>query len=109
MYCDYLTSILLVMIQEEAVDHQEVLREKCGELPKCSSLKDKLDTCNERVSGKSSTTETCTEELFDFVHCVDHCVSKMFICRYSVYNVILSCYTGGKEFVQETKIANPFQ
>ena len=52
-----------------------MLKEKCGELPKCSSLKEKLDTCNERVAGKSNTTETCTEEMFDFVHCVDHCVS----------------------------------
>lgn len=57
------------------MDHQEVLREKCGELAKCSNLKEKLDTCNERVSGKSSTTEDCSEELFDFMHCVDHCVS----------------------------------
>ena len=61
--------------EEEPVDHQEVLREKCGELAKCSNLKEKLDTCNERVSGKSSTTEDCSEELFDFMHCVDHCVS----------------------------------
>ena len=61
--------------EEEAVDHQEVLREKCSELAKCSTLKEKLDTCNERVSGKSNTTEDCSEELFDFVHCVDHCVS----------------------------------
>lgn len=61
--------------EEESVDHQEVLREKCSELAKCSSLKEKLDSCNERVSGKSNTTENCTEELFDFVHCIDHCVS----------------------------------
>lgn len=61
--------------EEEAVDYQEVMREKCGELAKCSSLREKLDTCNERVSGKSNTTEDCTEELFDFVHCIDHCVS----------------------------------
>lgn len=62
--------------EEEAVDHQEVLREKCGELAKCSSLKDALDACNERVSSRSNTTEDCSEELFDFVHCVDHCVSQ---------------------------------
>ena len=60
------------------MDHQEVLREKCGELAKCSNLKERLDTCNERVSGKSNTTEDCSEELFDFMHCVDHCVRICF-------------------------------
>ena len=57
-----------------------MLREKCSELAKCSRLKERLDTCSERVSGKSNTTETCTEELFDFVHCIDHCVSLVVVC-----------------------------
>ena len=57
-----------------------MLREKCSELAKCSSLKEKLDSCSERVSGKSNTTEDCTEELFDFVHCIDHCVSFVGVC-----------------------------
>lgn len=59
----------------ELVDHQEVLREKCAELASCSKLQEVLDACNERVSAKSSTSEDCQEELFDFVHCVEHCVS----------------------------------
>ena len=29
----------------------------------------------ERVEGKENTTETCEQELYDFIHCVDHCVS----------------------------------
>ena len=57
------------------MDHQEVLKEKCAELPKCAKLQEVLDVCNERVSSKSSTTEDCTQELFDFLHCVEHCVS----------------------------------
>jgi len=57
------------------VDPQEELKEKCGELPQCSKLREILDTCNERVEGKSNTTEDCNSELFDFIHCVDHCVS----------------------------------
>ncbi|XP_073969985.1 cytochrome b-c1 complex subunit 6, mitochondrial-like [Rhodnius prolixus] len=59
---------------EELVDPQETLKEECR--PKCSSYKEKLEQCNERVSSRSQTAETCMEELFDFVHCVDHCVAK---------------------------------
>lgn len=61
--------------EEEAIDHQEVLKEKCAETPKCTKLHDLLDSCNERVESKTNTAETCVEELMDFVHCVDHCVS----------------------------------
>ena len=64
-------------IQEgDPVDYQEELKEKCGELPKCSKFREELETCNDRVTSKSKTTETCEQELFDFVHCVDHCVSQ---------------------------------
>ena len=60
------------------VDHQEVLREKCGEQPKCTKLKELMEECNDRVEGAEETEETCAEELFDFFHCVDHCVSWQF-------------------------------
>ena len=60
------------------IDPQDVLKEKCAETPKCAKLKEILDECNERVSGKTSTSETCEQELYDFVHCVDHCVSGLF-------------------------------
>ncbi|CAI8051160.1 Cytochrome b-c1 complex subunit 6, mitochondrial [Geodia barretti] len=62
--------------EEDPEDPQEVLREKCGETKKCLALREKLDTCSERVSSKSKTSETCTEELFDFIHCIDHCAAK---------------------------------
>ena len=57
------------------MDHQEVLKEKCSELAKCSKFREELEACNERVTSKTKTAETCEQELFDFVHCVDHCVS----------------------------------
>lgn len=44
-------------------------------------MSEKLSTCNDRVSSRSSTEETCTEELFDYLHCVDHCVSKSYLCH----------------------------
>ncbi|NEU33325.1 hypothetical protein GN156_21795, partial [bacterium LRH843] len=31
---------------------------------------------NARVLSKKQTSEQCVEELYDFLHCVDHCVSK---------------------------------
>ena len=73
------------------MDAQEVLKEKCGETKKCSSLKDTLDACNERVSNKPTTAEICTQEVVDFMHCVDHCVSfyKFFLAK-SVAKLILS-------------------
>ena len=49
--------------------------ETCQNSHHCEPMKALLDECNERVSSKSKTEETCTQELFDFIHCVDHCVS----------------------------------
>lgn len=60
---------------EDIVDPQETLREKCRANPKCASLQEKLETCNARVRSRKQTTETCAEELYDWFHCVDHCVS----------------------------------
>lgn len=33
-----------------------------------------MDACAARVAANPSHGETCTQELFDFLHCVDHCV-----------------------------------
>ena len=57
------------------MDPREELDEKCGDTLKCSKLREVMDECTERVNSKSNTTETCVQELFDFIHCVDHCVS----------------------------------
>jgi ubiquinol-cytochrome c reductase subunit 6 len=51
------------------------VKEKCGQSKECSALMEKLTTCNDRVNSKSNTAETCVEELTDYLHCVDHCVS----------------------------------
>ncbi|PSN52930.1 Cytochrome b-c1 complex subunit 6 [Blattella germanica] len=62
--------------EEELVDPQQTLREQCHEQKKCTSLHEKYMACNDRVSSRSKTTEICNEELFDYLHCVDACVTK---------------------------------
>ncbi|EFN77372.1 cytochrome b-c1 complex subunit 6, mitochondrial [Harpegnathos saltator] len=62
--------------EQELVDQQQVLRDKCSKEAKCHSLQEKLNTCNDRVNSRSNTEETCLEELIDYVECVDHCVAK---------------------------------
>ncbi|KAJ8895412.1 hypothetical protein PR048_000744 [Dryococelus australis] len=61
---------------EDLVDPQETLRDHCREQKSCVALKEKLDECNDRVNSRSKTTEMCSEELFDFMHCVDGCAAK---------------------------------
>lgn len=58
-------------------DAQEVLRQQCAEKKECASLKERLDACNARVESRTKTSETCVEEVIDFMHCVDHCVSVL--------------------------------
>ncbi|XP_055886696.1 cytochrome b-c1 complex subunit 6, mitochondrial-like isoform X2 [Biomphalaria glabrata] len=60
----------------DLVDPFVELKEKCAEKPECAKYKQKLDECTARVESRSKTAETCTEELIDFLHCVDHCASK---------------------------------
>ena len=55
------------------------IKEKCNQTKECAALLDKFNACNDRVAGKSQTTETCVEEQTDFLHCVDHCVSLIII------------------------------
>ncbi|KAK4878405.1 hypothetical protein RN001_010911 [Aquatica leii] len=65
-----------VKADEDLVDPMLTLREKCKETEHAQHYLEKLEACNNRVNSKKQTTETCTEELFDFLHAVDHCVSK---------------------------------
>ena len=60
-----------------AQDPHETAKERCQERSECVSLKDKLDECNTRVEGKTRTSETCVEEIIDWLHCVDECVSRI--------------------------------
>ncbi|XP_049793285.1 cytochrome b-c1 complex subunit 6, mitochondrial [Schistocerca nitens] len=62
--------------EQELVDPQQSLKEQCGEEKKCAALYERYQACNDRVNSRSKTTETCTEELFDYLHCVDVCVGK---------------------------------
>lgn len=61
--------------EEDLVDPQDELKESCSERQECVKLKEIFDDCEERVQSRSNTTETCSQELLDFLHCVDHCVS----------------------------------
>lgn len=56
-------------------DPLETIRAKCEESEHCVHAKERLELCEARVSSRSNTQEDCTEELFDFLHARDHCVS----------------------------------
>lgn len=58
-------------------DPLEKVRDACGERAECTKLKTELDLCNQRVSSRSNTEETCVQELFDFLECQDKCVSSL--------------------------------
>lgn len=62
--------------EEKVSDPMEELREKCSKMAGTKDLFRKLQECTDRVNSKNQTSETCEEELFDFVHDRDHCVSK---------------------------------
>jgi len=62
--------------EPDLVDPQDVLRESCSKQKDCAAFQTKLLTCNDRVNSRKQTAETCSEELIDYMHCVDHCVSK---------------------------------
>ncbi|KAG8252477.1 hypothetical protein J6590_056407 [Homalodisca vitripennis] len=50
--------------------------EKCSGTKHCVELRNKLEECNNRVNSRSQTAETCVEELFDYLHALDHCVTE---------------------------------
>ena len=62
--------------EEDLVDPADGIKEACASSSECSKYKSRLDECQSRVESKSSTTETCFEEILDFYHCMDHCASK---------------------------------
>uniref|UniRef100_A0A3B3S585 Cytochrome b-c1 complex subunit 6 n=1 Tax=Paramormyrops kingsleyae TaxID=1676925 RepID=A0A3B3S585_9TELE len=57
-------------------DPLETVREKCEQTEHCVHTRERLEACESRVGSRSNTTEDCTEELFDFLHARDHCVSQ---------------------------------
>ncbi|XP_034386689.1 cytochrome b-c1 complex subunit 6, mitochondrial [Cyclopterus lumpus] len=65
--------------EEDMVDPLETMRQKCADTEHCVHYRERLEHCETRVGSRSSTLEDCTEELFDFLHARDHCVSdKLF-------------------------------
>lgn len=51
------------------------MRQKCEEAEHCVRARERMEECETRVGSRSLTEEDCTEELFDFLHARDHCVS----------------------------------
>lgn len=64
------------LVSEQNCDIGCILQAECRETDHAKHLLEKYEACNNRVSSKSHTTENCSEELFDFLHAVDHCVTK---------------------------------
>jgi len=60
-------------------DPLTTIREHCEQTEKCVKARERLELCDARVSSRSHTEEQCTEELFDFLHARDHCVSAAYI------------------------------
>jgi len=67
--------------EEDLVDPRDTIKEKCGRNKECKSLSSALSKCNERLENGDLLFEgeTCTEELFNFLHCVDHCAAGQII------------------------------
>ncbi|KAH8307152.1 hypothetical protein KR044_006063 [Drosophila immigrans] len=61
--------------EAELVDPQASLRDSCKEKSHIESLFNKYQECKDRVNGRKKTTETCVEELYDYVSELDHCVA----------------------------------
>merc|ERR1711982_133180 len=56
--------------EEDLIDPAVEIKEACASSEACQKYKSRLDECNERVTSKSETSETCLEEILDFYHCM---------------------------------------
>ncbi|GAA5946698.1 hypothetical protein JCM3765_000352 [Sporobolomyces pararoseus] len=63
--------------EEEVEDQAEAIREACGQTKVCANFKHHFEECGERLAaGKTIVDgETCVEELFHYMHCVDDCAA----------------------------------
>jgi ubiquinol-cytochrome c reductase subunit 6 len=61
-------------------DPKPALKEECAASHHCHSLNETLHKCSQKVeAGEGDKGETCVEEFFDLMTCVDHCVApKLF-------------------------------
>ncbi|KAI9208799.1 ubiquinol-cytochrome C reductase hinge domain-containing protein [Polychytrium aggregatum] len=55
-------------------DPKPAIEEECGQSHHCASLKEAFEACQARLAANPSE-ETCVEELFDFMECVNHCAA----------------------------------
>lgn len=62
--------------EEELVDPMNELRDECDKQRDIYRLLNEYKKCNKRVSSKEKTTETCEQELIDYVNKRDKCVAK---------------------------------
>lgn len=63
------------MVEEEPACSQEEVREKCRNGGgHAAELLQRYNDCNNRINSK--TSQTCDEELFDYFHALDKCVSR---------------------------------
>ena len=86
-------SLFMLCVQ----DPQDTKKESCSASSECAAVKARLDDCTARISSNGSTDETCEEELFDFLHCVDACVSVQIRVWFFVEmesSDLLACNTG---------------
>jgi hypothetical protein len=77
------------------------LKELCGEDHACETFKHRLQECTDRVNSKPWTKETCNEELLDFLHCVDECVSEL---RMNILFLFISYFLVVTTYIQILKI-----
>merc|ERR1711953_516233 len=64
--------------EEEMIDPLDTVRARCAESGDTKKWKDELAICTKRVESRENTEETCTEELFHFLHHRDECVAGQF-------------------------------
>eukprot|EP00794_Sanderia_malayensis_P011121 gene11121-12291_t len=62
--------------EEDLVDPMDALQESCTSSVSCKPLLKEFEKCEERVTSRSKTEETCLPEFLDFVKCRDKCVSR---------------------------------
>lgn len=59
----------------DTTDPKEILEEECKHSQPCLPLLRLYQECNARVTAHADRTpETCQQELFDLLPCVDQCV-----------------------------------
>lgn len=61
--------------EEEVTCPKERLEELCSKSAPCHGYFTRYEECAKRVQSRPGTSETCTEELFDWTDCTDKCVS----------------------------------